>query len=59
MQYLVLIIDNDIFVHFNHGVGAKTAATQAASHIPNAVLQAAKAGVAAITDPRNNLYRIY
>lgn len=34
-----------------HGVGNAKAAIQLASQIPNAVLQAAKAGVAAITAP--------
>lgn len=35
----------------HYGVGKKKAAMQAASHTPNAALQAAKAGVAAITAP--------
>lgn len=35
-------------------VGATNAATQAASQIPNAALQAANAGVAAITAPENH-----
>lgn len=34
-----------------YGVGVKRAATQAASHIPNAALHPASAGVAAITAP--------
>lgn len=35
----------------SHGVGVKMAATHAASQTPNAALQAANAGVAAITAP--------
>lgn len=34
-----------------YGVGATRAATQAASQAPNAALQAANAGTAAICDP--------
>lgn len=37
-----------------YGVGRRRAATQAASHVPNAELQATNAGLAAIAAPIEN-----